>query len=605
VKLVRPGAQRSQRTVFAYEIKPTNFGTLPDDKKMSALAKFFNILASIQRPVRILMVKDPLDIVMGGEAKRLHIPRTYMTSDEPLEQMLQQIGLEYSVATTHPHWGVKLERLSHLVLQDGFLAKCYTLYRIPATLGAAWAHSLLPHADLISIRMRPIENHAAVSTVNRFVGLVAASSAGNQSASYKYEKGVELLQALTRQETRLLTCSLIAMIRAEGLSTLKIADKNFKTAMRSMLSSFEATPTMQKQMLESGVGKQLYFELGSCAVFYPFVSADMIEVPNGVPLGVNLSTLAPVVFDYAQRDNYNILLLATSGAGKSVTAKILLTRLMRKYPDSHVFVVDPNGEYEVVARFLQMPVIRVTEEKELGLDPFNLFKPDEAAEVIGDVSRGDNIVRKEFRAKARGCRSITDLYERVDERAKRYLRDLVTGSLYDILKGESRLGERTVVSLRGTSGEERVSMLLLFALGKIWRTINSLPVGIPKILLIDEGWMLFNMSSAGKFLDMMARVGRKFNVIFIFITQRPEDVIENNFGRAIAENAATKIFLQNTEQASEKIKKAMDLSDQEAEMLKTFSRGQGLFLTKDHRLKVQFVPSSEELRVFSTNPTGQ
>lgn len=303
-----------------------------------------------------------------------------------------------------------------------------------------------------------------------------------------------------------------------------------------------------------------------------------------------------------QRDNYNILLLATSGAGKSVTAKTLLARLIKKYPTSEVFVVDPNGEYEAVANYLQIPIIKVMEGRGLGLDPFNLFRPEDAAEIVGDISKGDEVVRKEFRAKAGRCKSIKELYDVVDERAKSYLKDLVAGSLYEVLKGEMRIGGRVVISLRGTSGEERVSMLLLLVLGKIWKRINSLPASVPKILLVDEGWMLFNMSSAGKFLDMMARMGRKFNVIFIFVTQRPEDVIENRFGRAIAENAATKIFLQNTEQASERIQHTMGLSEEEVEMLKTFSRGQCLFLTKDYRLKVQITPSSEEIRVFSTTP---
>jgi type IV secretory pathway VirB4 component len=355
-------------------------------------------------------------------------------------------------------------------------------------------------------------------------------------------------------------------------------------------------------MLESGVGKQLYFELGSSSIFYPFVSADMIEVPNGVALGVNLNTYAPVIYDYTQRDNYNILLLATSGAGKSVTAKTILARLIKKYPTSHVFVIDPNGEYESVAKFLSIRVVKVTEETGLGFDPFKLFKAEDAADIVGDISKGGDVVRKEFRAKSQGCSSITDLYDRVDETAKSYLKDLVTGSIHDILSGQPSLEDRTVISLRGTSGEERVSMLLLLALGKIWKKINSLPTSTPKILLIDEGWMLFHMSSAGRFLDMMARVGRKFNVIFLFITQRPEDAIENQYGRAIAENAATKIFLQNTEQASEKIRRAMDLSDQETDMLKTLSRGQCLFLTKDYRLKVQITPSVEEMQVFSTTP---
>lgn len=596
---------RKLKTKFAYEIKPTNFGTLPDDKQIVALGRFFNILTSIQRPIRILMFREPLDIEMGEQMRRLHIPRTHLVSEEPLEQTLHRAGLEYSIITAQSNWAIESERLGHLVMQDGSLARCYTLYRLPATLAAAWTHNLLPLVDLVSIRVKPIENNAAVSTINRFVGLVGAGSSKDPWARYKYEKGTELLQSLARQETRVFACSLVVMVRAESMHSLKNADKNFRAMIRSTLSSFEATPTMQRQMLEDGAGKQLYFELGSCAIFYPFVSADMIEIPNGVSLGLNLNTMAPVVFDYARRDNYNILLLATSGAGKSVTAKILLSRLVKKYPTAHVFVVDPNGEYETVASFLKIPVIRVTEEKELGFDPFNLFKPDDAAEMIGDISKGDNIVRKEFRAKAQGCSSIRDLFEKVDPRAKSYLKDLVSGSIYEILRGESRMGDRTVVSLRGTSGEERVSMLLLFALGKIWKTVNSLPVGIPKILLIDEGWMLFNMSSAGKFLDMMARVGRKFNVIFIFVTQRPEDVIDNSYGRAIAENAATKIFLQNTEQASEKIRKAMDLSEQETDMLKTFSRGQALLLTKDYRLRVQFTPSNEELAVFSTTPVSR
>lgn len=587
---------------FVYEIKPTNFGTLPDEKKISALTRFFGIITSIQRPVRIVMLKEPLELEMGGQPRYLHIPRTYVISVEPLELVLQQIGLEYSMATSEPCWRIRSEQLTYLSLEDGSVAKCFTLYKMPSTLPAAWIHGLLPHVEMVSIRLKPIEPHRAVSEINRYVGLVGAASNTNVVSRYKYEKGAKLLSALTRQETRLFTCSVILMIRSENITHLKVAEKNLQTIARTMLTSFESTMTMQKQMLQDGIGKNLFFELGSTAIFYPFVSSDMIEIPNGVPLGINMNTSAPVIYDYTLRDNYNILLLATSGAGKSVTAKTILTRLVKKYPTSHVFVVDPNGEYESVAKFLSINTVRVTEEINLGFDPFKLFKEDDAAEIIGDISKASDIVRKEIRAKAGGCSTVRDLYDRVDSEAKRYLRDLIAGSIHDILAGEPRLEERTVISLKGTSGEERISMLLLLALGKIWKKINSLPASTPKILLIDEGWMLFNMASAGKFLDMMARVGRKFNVIFLFVTQRPEDVIDNQYGRAIAENASTKIFLQNTEQASEKIRRAMDLSEQEVEMLKTLSRGQCLFLTKDYRLRVQITPSDEELRVFSTNP---
>jgi len=426
---------------FVYEIKPTNFGTLPDDKKMVALGRFLGVLTSIQRTVRILMIKDPLDLQMGNETKNLHIPRTYLVAEERLEQLLHQTGLEYSMATDRPRWSVAREHLTHLVLGDKSLARCYTLYRLPSTLSAAWAHSLLSHVDMISIRIRPMESQAAVSAINRYVGLLGASELKNPSSRYKYEKGLDVLQALARQETRLFKCSLVVVIRSKDAAQMRHADRHFKMIARSSLTSFEATPTMQGQMIRIGAGKDLYFELGSCAIFYPFVSADMIEIPNGVALGLNMSTMAPVVFDYSQRDNYNILLLATSGAGKSVTAKTLLARLIKKYPTSEVFVVDPNGEYEAVADFLQIPIIKVTEGQKLGLDPFNLFRPEDAAEIIGDISKGDEIVRKEFRAKAGYCRSIKELYDRVDERAKNYLKDLIAGSLYDMLRVLSCLAQ--------------------------------------------------------------------------------------------------------------------------------------------------------------------
>ncbi|MBM2852115.1 MAG: uncharacterized protein HW420_662, partial [Candidatus Nitrosotenuis sp.] len=534
-KLALP--KKTKLATFVYEVKPTNFGTLPDDKKMAALSKFFQTQSSIQKPIRIIMLKEPLELEVGNETRYLQIPRTYVVSSESLELILEQIGLEYSVVASAPNWKIKSENLNNMILEDGNFAKCYTLYKMPAILPAAWAHSLLSKVDVVSIWIKPIESHKAVSQMIRYTGLVGTCATKSHNARYSFQKGQEVLEALSRQETKLFNCSVVVMIKANDLASLNLADRNFKTAMRANLASFDATTAMQKQMLVEGIGKVLYFELGSTAIFYPFVSADMIEVPNGVPLGINLNTMAPVIYDYTQRENYNILLLASSGAGKSVTAKTALTRLSDKYPDAMIFIVDPNGEYEAVAEHLKLNLIKVTQESKLGLEPFKLFTPSDAADILGDITKAPDTVRKEFRAKAGGCNDVKELYQKVSDEAKKFLVDLVEGPISNVLCGDSRFENRTVISLRGTSGEERVSMLLLLALGKIWKQINSVPARIPKILVIDEGWMLFQMASAGRFLNMIARVGRKFNVVFMFIPQRPEDVIENDFGRAIADNA--------------------------------------------------------------------
>ena len=196
------------------------------------------------------------------------------------------------------------------------------------------------------------------------------------------------------------------------------------------------------------------------------------------------------------------------------------------------------------------------------------------------------------------------MYDKVSNDAKVYLQDLVLSDLAVLFKqGESRVSKRTILSLKGTYGEERTAMLLVLAIAKAWKTINQLPKHIPKILVVDEGWLLFTMQSTARFMNLIARTGRKLNVIFIFITQRPEDVIANEYGRALLDNSDTKILLRNNELATIKIAEALQLSREEKDMLVNFVKGECLLITREHRLRVQIKPTDEELEMFSTTPT--
>ncbi|MEM4317802.1 MAG: hypothetical protein QXO37_07595 [Candidatus Nitrosocaldaceae archaeon] len=68
------------------------------------------------------------------------------------------------------------------------------------------------------------------------------------------------------------------------------------------------------------------------------------------------------------------------------------------------------------------------------------------------------------------------------------------------------------------------------------------------------------------------------------------------------DNSDTKILLRNDYTASLKIAEALTLSKEEKEMLPLFSKGEGLLLTKDYRLRVLMLPTKEELEAFSTTP---
>jgi hypothetical protein len=240
-----------------YEIKPTNFGSLTDDKKLAALAKFYGLLAAVQKPVRIIMQKGSLELQVGSEKKSLLVPRTFLVSGEPLEQILDQIGLEYSMVARQPHWGIKYEALTHLALADSVFAACYTLYKVPSSLPAAWAHSILSISDVVSVWLKPIEIHRAVSQMHRYVGLVSSGAGKSYDLKYRTEKGLAVLDALSKQQTKLFAVSLVSMIKANSLAELRSRGKSFKTAARTMIASFDSTLALQKQMLADGVGKTL------------------------------------------------------------------------------------------------------------------------------------------------------------------------------------------------------------------------------------------------------------------------------------------------------------------------------------------------------------
>jgi len=92
--------------------------------------------------------------------------------------------------------------------------------------------------------------------------------------------------------------------------------------------------------------------------------------------------------------------------------------------------------------------------------------------------------------------------------------------------------------------------------------------------------------------------------MFVFISQRVEDISEESQGGIgkIIDNIATKIMLGLNEQAAEKAKAVLNLSDGETENLKKFSKGQALFLTEEHRVFTKFEPTNQEREMFDTTP---
>jgi hypothetical protein len=599
-----------------YELRTfSNFYTLTEEKQKQLIVRFLAFInnATIFQPLYLILYKD--SILYNNRV--YPIVRVFIASkDNNINYVLMNSEYKYkqidinelpflSKIRTIKEYATYIKATDNY--SNDYYIKAYTLASLASTLYPAWIYSLLQYTPLIVLKVSRVEHATALSSIMRLAGSLKATY--SIKLKDKALRAEALREALLKQETALMKCIMNCYVIEDDKHKMIEASKAFKRNMRATLCKFTSIPFKQCMMLLQHEGKELFIELGTLAVMYPFISSDMLEL-DGILLGENVITKAPCIYDYRNRDNYNVVILATSGAGKSVTAKLMLTRLLNKYEDAYCYVVDPQGEYENLASVMDASLLRLTRYEELGLDPFLLLEDKtEIADIIAEITNATDVVKKELRVKATQCSSIFELYEKVSTDAKIYLQDLVLSDLAVLFKqGDisssttTSVSKRNILSLKGTYGEERTAMLLVLAIAKAWKTINQLPKHVPKILVVDEGWLLFTMQSTARFMNLIARTGRKLNVIFIFITQRPEDVIANEYGRALLDNSDTKLLLRNNELATIKIAEAMQLSREEKDMLVNFVKGECLLITREHRLRVQIKPTDEELEMFSTTP---
>ncbi len=597
------------RLNYIYEIKPIDLLSLHEDMQKSITARFLHLINWIEEPLILNILKDRVEVNIKGVSERLPVNKTYLMSNEPLEYILDMLGYEYARVINASNDKIHVdERLAYLIINDNNeyrFARCFMLYRLPADADVAWISNIARLCDELIIHIIPLRTDIALSKMRRYNTFINAAAARYNSLSYKAEISEYTLQALEKNETKLFKVAVIGIITSNSKEMLDLKCKDFIRNVKQY-AIFDPVIGRQRDILECRY-KHIIMELGSISILYPFVSSEMIELPNGIMLGINMITGSPVIYDYSLRDNYNIIILASSGAGKSLTAKLILSRMLDKIPSMHAYVIDPQGEYVNIADYLRSDLIDIRDDNsnKLGLDPLRLFKGIDAAEIIADITMAPLLVRKEITKviMEKGIDNIFRLYEYLSNDAKRYLDDILASNL-DIFSGDRGIADKAIVSLKNINinSSHMLSTLSLLTLAKVWNKVNTIKKSIPKVILIDEGWMLFNIPSSAKFINLIARLGRKLNVIFIFIIQRPEDVIANEYGRALLDNSDTKIILRNNELASLKIAEALQLPEKEREMIVSSARGNALLLTRSHRLRIHIMPTDNELKLFSTTP---
>ena len=178
--------------------------------------------------------------------------------------------------------------------------------------------------------------------------------------------------------TRLLSTEM-----AKNLVDIKSAWANQDDAFRTNL------PLMRKKITEKHL-----FDRDSIGTVFPFTSSE-VGHPTGIPLGYNLQTGVPILFDnfHESLTNYNMVIFAKSGAGKSVAMKTLISR-SAVLMGIESLALDAEGEYSIVADSLGGTNVVISPNSETIINLFDIEVETIKDEITGREREVLNIESK-------------------------------------------------------------------------------------------------------------------------------------------------------------------------------------------------------------------
>lgn len=219
-----------------------------------------------------------------------------------------------------------------------------------------------------SIYINPIPEERSQNELNRVINeieteRIVAEDRGNinreSSLSQKRFDAEALRDQIASGFNKLYEASIISTIFAYNLQSLDAYTQLLSSEMSKSLIGIKSAWAMQEEAFQSNVplmknsiNRTHTFDRKSMATVFPFTTSEVGHL-TGIPLGFNKQTGVPILFDNFSREltNYNMVIFAKSGAGKSVTMKTLISRscvLM----NVESLALDAEGEYRAVAEAL-------------------------------------------------------------------------------------------------------------------------------------------------------------------------------------------------------------------------------------------------------------
>ncbi len=487
------------------------------------------------------------------------------------------------------------------------LVRSLHLGKWPRSLAPGFLQSLMAAGapmDL-SVHLGPIPAEQAARTLEwqkvRFESAQSLSFKRGRTMSPEAEIALEdvtrLRDEVQRGRERLFHASLSITLHARDESYLKELTQRARGHFAATLGKLDPLAFRQREGILSTLPLALNavavwrtLDTSSLARLFPFSPPDL-DTRRGTLYGIDMRACAPVVYDPwdGTHMNANTAVLARSGSGKSFATKLGVLRGLTRGVTA--YVIDPEGEYADMARAAGGRVLSPGVPGQ-GMNPFVIDRGDseELLQRIGSLRRlievmvGESLGAERrasldhalagYYAQHRERTGFRDFYAYLEGEAAdlaRLLRPFATGSLRNLLsdEGGDLLGNEalvTVFDLRLLEPELRPAAAMVCT-ETVWAAAAQDPK--PRLLVVGEVWSIMQHPEGAAFMVSMAKRARKHRLGLQFITQDVQDLlsedtsrtITGHSGRALLQNAAFKLLLQQDAAAISTVGDAFDLPE--------------------------------------------
>ena len=219
-----------------------------------------------------------------------------------------------------------------------------------------------------SIYINPVPEAESQRQLNKTINeleteRIVASDKGNINResllSQKKVEAEDLRDKIAAGFNKLYEASIVSTLFSYNLKDLDRLTTLLINELSKSMVSLKTTWAMQEEAFKSNVplmndniNRTHTFDRDSMGTVFPFTTSE-IGHESGVPLGINKQTGSPILFDnfHSSLTNYNMVVFAKSGAGKSVTMKTLIAR-SSVLMGIESLALDAEGEYSSMAEAL-------------------------------------------------------------------------------------------------------------------------------------------------------------------------------------------------------------------------------------------------------------